>query len=146
VFHGINFGVLDYAPAEGPAGAVQLEFSIVSHTGERVLSKTIPLRPRGELAHTASDSELKALRASLLAQIAQGEVDAECVAYWGVVPLWRTLLYRAIIAVALLLFVVAPVVVVLWCVGASLYYVFRGKELARRDAVEKRYQQLKKQA
>jgi hypothetical protein len=139
--------VLDFVPAESAtAGAVQLEFRIVSHEGETVLMKTIPLRARSQLAHNSGDKELQALRESLLLQVAQGTLDVECVPYWGAVPLWRTLLYRAVIACALLLLVVAPVLVVLWFVGASLYYVFRGKELARRDAIEQRYQQLKKQA
>lgn len=54
-------------------------------------------------------------------------------------------MYRAIIALCMLVLVVLPVLGVLWLVFASVYYICIGKELARRDEIERRYQTMKKQ-
>jgi hypothetical protein len=49
--------------------------------------------------------------------------------------------YRAKISFFLLIFVVLPISYVLWLVGASVWYILRGAELARRTRLEVKYQE-----
>ncbi len=133
---------------------------MVSHAQEVVIHKNIPLLPRQSFADAfravEGGAEVSAEPSAQLSAVAarlkqvflsrdSQDLRLECVPYWGASPLWRVLLYRAIIALCLLVFLVLPVLGVLWLVGASVYYICIGSELARRDEVERRYQKLKKQ-
>ena len=153
----IHFALLDILPvshlqvsSEESHGAgnredVVLEHSVVSHTGEIVRTLPFPLRNRPTT--TIFDAKkLTILREFLPALMDVGAVSLQCVPVQGVVSFWRMLVYRAVIAFALLFLVVAPLVTVLWFVGASVYYVCWGAELSRRVDVEERYQQHRKQS
>ena len=157
----IHFALLDILPVSplqassgvshgaGNREDVVLEYSVVSHKGEIVRTMPFPLRNRPT---TTIDScvfdatKLSILREFLPALMDVGAVSLQCVPVQGVVSFWRMLVYRAVIALALLFLVVAPLVTVLWFVGASVYYVCWGAELSRRVDVEERYQQHKKQS
>jgi hypothetical protein len=132
----INFGLLDLVMQDGQ---LQVEVSVVSHRGERVLQKVVPLRAR-QLAPPPSQ-----LRVDTVAGLLdRGDAGITCVPYWGKVPLWRRLVYKGIIALAILVCALMPAAALLWLVGASIYYVLFGAEKARREGIERRYQEHKK--
>jgi hypothetical protein len=123
-----------------------LKFQVISHAGQAVITKRSPLVRRSHRAtNTATETATAAVKAAqALASVRAAGVSVSCEPIRGIVPLWRTVLYRAAIAAALLVFVLMPFLGVLWLLGASVYYVCYGAELARRDKIEKQYQSLKK--
>lgn len=147
----MHFALVDIVSAPEAASGMQMEFRVISHANQEVIHHVLPLRTKEELqqayrvAGETQDMSVEALSALLQQPQEQSDVRIACVPHWGVVPLWRELLYRAVIALAVLLLLVLPGLAVLWYVGAAVYYIARGAELVRRDEVELRYQELKKE-
>lgn len=151
--HNLREQTEDYSQAE-----INVEFAIVSHRSETVIRKTVPLRhfkhrtaQHGISTEQTADRDVMLDKSSrslgktaLLSAWKSGELTVECVPHRGKLPLWSWLKYRAIIACALLVLVVLPLLVVVWLVSASIYYVCIGSELARRDRIERQYRELKK--
>ncbi|KAJ1409077.1 hypothetical protein B484DRAFT_403320 [Ochromonadaceae sp. CCMP2298] len=145
----LHFGLLDLVPAlssdrssdsSGNATVqshgLSLDFSIISHRGERVISRSLPL---GDF----SDSS----RVRNLAFLEYAQSDAvllRCEPARGPLTLWRALMFRAIIAAALMLLLVLPALMVLWFLAASIYYVAMGAEYTRRERIEAQFQEHKK--
>lgn len=155
MYYGIHFALLDFAISPDPStgnSVVEALFSVVSHTGEVVMRRAIPLRARSQQDHPQHHLDSGAINVDAAVAAGAGaghntgvgHPHVTCVPYWGEVPTWRRLLYRAIIAAALLTLVVLPLLAIMWLVGASLYYVLWGSELARRDEIERRYREHKK--
>lgn len=165
----MHYALLDIVPttatpttSAASASAVELQLRVVSHAQEVVIYKEIPLRSKQSLllmhsgeASSDGSAEVVSLeaRAAKLKQALllpptaeEGDLQLDCVPYWGVPPLWRVVMHRAIIALCLLTFIVLPTLGVLWLVFASVYYICIGSELARREELERRYQRMKKQA
>lgn len=135
--------------SEGAVSGLELVHRVISHRHEEVMRKVLPLRTRAELlqARTVPGTQSSAADLVDAARLLTGGRDGvrvHCLPHWGVVPLWREVQYRAVIAVAMLLFLVVPLLALLWYLGAALYYIVRGSELKRRAEVEQRYQQNKK--
>lgn len=72
-------------------------------------------------------------------------VEVECIPYWGPVSWQKNLSMRAIIAAALLGTVVLPLLLVLWLIGASIYYICFYKELTRREKLLRHYKTYKRE-
>jgi hypothetical protein len=126
-----------------------LRFQVISHAGQAVITKRLPLVRRSHRAtNTAPETATAAVKAAQalasVGSVRAAGVTVSCEPIRGIVPLWRSVLYRAAIAAALLVFVLMPFLGVLWLLGASVYYVCYGAELARRDKIERQYQSLKK--
>ncbi len=56
--------------------------------------------------------------------------------FYGNVPIWHKILYLSYYAFISLLFIIFPILLILWFVGASFYYIFFGYEIARRDRIK----------
>lgn len=122
--------------------------------GETVILKQLPLKsrsPRSEQdVNIASMSYLNAKYAgdAKLVLKAISDLSLEVTPYWGVLPRWKNLCIKAIIAFLLLVLVVLPVLTILWLVFASVYYITRGhsdaEEMKRRARIEEVHQLLSK--
>ena len=127
--------------------SLQLEFKVVSHANEEVVRKVLPLRTKQELLHARSvEGTTQAEYDAVVRLIGSGggDVRVVCEPHWGFVPLWREVWYRAVVALAMMFFLVLPALAILWYVGAAVFYIVRGAELVRRDELEQRYREHKK--
>jgi alkaline phosphatase D len=120
VYQGLHFGLVDIAEVS-PTQLVAV-FHIVDHEGRPVMAKEIPLR-----------SEPAAIPQTWAGRVSCRPIRGD------LTPL-RLVLFKANLAFFSLVFVVLPLFAVLWLVGASLYYVCVGRELRRREEVERNYQ------
>ena len=142
--HGeINFGLLDINlrtedNTSDPAN-VSLTFRVIDHKGLEVIRKQleIPIR-RQRFPHVRSASEM--IAESLTT--AGSNSEFECAPIRGQVSWVRVLLYRAAVALPLLVLVVCPSLTVLWFLLAACWYISYGQELRRRERIEQRRQQL----
>lgn len=138
------------------ASGMQIEFRVISHANEEVIHHVLPLRTKDELRQLhsnaassiqedSSEVSVEALSALLRQPEELSGLRLQVLPHWGLVPLWRELQYRAVIALAVLCFIVLPLLAVLWYLGAAVYYILRGAELVRREEVEQRYREHKKE-
>jgi len=147
-FSNIHFALLDIVSTQDTPSGLQLEFKVVSYANQEVIRKVLPLRTKQELlgVHSAegtTQAEFDEAVRLISGSGADGAVQVVCEPHWGFVPLWREVWYRAVVALAMMFFLVLPVLAVLWYVGAALYYIVRGAELVRRDELEQRYREHK---
>ncbi len=153
----VHFALVDIVAAPEAASGMRLEFRVISHANEEVIHHVLPLRTKDELRQIHSSKAAGAMQEESaevsvealgvllrLPEVLSG-VRLEVLPHWGIVPLWRELQYRAVIALAVLCLIVLPLLAVLWYVGAAVYYILRGAELVRRDEVEQRYRENKKE-
>lgn len=73
--------------------------------------------------------------------LSDDSVRVETTPYWGPKTMIGMTAYRAKVSFFLLAFVVLPMSYMLWLVGASVWYILRGAELARRSRLEVQYQE-----
>lgn len=64
----------------------------------------------------------------------------QCIPYWGEISMWRILLFRAIVVIAMMCCVLLPLCFLGWLLFASMYYIFMGAELTRQQKIEEQYQ------
>lgn len=106
----------------GDSNTIQLLFRIVDHRGITVMYKHLPI--------------------SLLSSSPSNSIQAplHCTPYWGDIPVWRNLLFRSVVVIAMLVCLILPCLLLLWFLIASVYYVCIGAELTRRQKIEEGYQ------
>ena len=146
-FSNVHFALLDIVTTEDTATGLQLEFKVISHANKEVIRKVLPLRTKQELfeAHSAEGTtQMQFDEAVRLIGSGDETVQVLCEPHWGFVPLWREVWYRAVVALAMMFFLVLPALAIMWYVGAAVYYIVRGAELVRRDELEQRYREHKK--
>lgn len=117
-----HFGLLDVILPPDSNGSFRLVFRAINFKGEEVIHKQLDIDPTSSQGDCDSDSG------------AGGEL--ECLPIHGRISSPRWLLYRAAVALPLLVLVVCPVLAVLWLFFAASWYVLVGQELKRRADVE----------
>jgi hypothetical protein len=59
-----------------------------------------------------------------------------CEPVCGEVPFWRQILSKYIVALVLFTLLILPLLVILWFLFASIFYIFYESEMRRRDKIE----------
>ena len=131
-FQGLHFGILDLETLdEGKKndveGRVNVRVQIIDHEGKVAIEQVFPLKEKR--FHEIKSSEWIEMQLK------------ECVPFWGEVPSYKVLLFKATMVTFGMVFVLFPSFVLLWLLGAAIYYICIGGELMRRDRIEKRFQQ-----
>lgn len=119
----MHFALLDFV-INPETSALELIFRVINFRGEEVMTRSFPLPKK---------SSIYADRPSY---------SVTCDPVRGPVPLWRHLLLRAVVAALILLVLVLPALGILYLACMSIFYIFVGKELRRRETLEHRYQSL----
>mmetsp|Transcript_17536 Transcript_17536/g.29561 ORF Transcript_17536/g.29561 Transcript_17536/m.29561 type:complete len:617 (-) Transcript_17536:261-2111(-) len=132
-----------------------IDYQVVSHKGEVVSRKQLPLRqPLKDtsaltwlLPDETNPQQQRRRRKALLQLVANdspsSNVAVDCIPAQGKLTMWQYWSFRAIVALALLIFGVIPLLAVLWFVGASIYYLCIGPEMERRQRIEAQYRSRK---
>jgi len=118
-----HFGLLDIIVSPEGDGRFRLVFRTINYKGEEVMQKQLDLG--GPALQSLGDSE-----------VSGGIV--ECLPIQGRLSWPQWLLYRAAVALPLLVLVVCPVLAVLWFFFAASWYVLVGQEMKRRADIESR--------
>eukprot|EP01039_Chlorochromonas_danica_P001978 gene1978-2158_t len=106
-------------------GQDQLTFRVISHRGDEVLMRPYSLQlPRVGMLEEDSMDESSFVK---------------CEPINGPVPLWRLLLAKAVMIIFLVSTLLLPLIGCLYLVCTSIYYIFIGRELKRRDLIEQQY-------
>jgi len=122
-----------------------LQYRTIAHDGGVVNTKILPVRSINrknlvDIQGVNSDRMIKYMK--LLEHLMSDEhVRVETIPFWGPKTWLGMSVYRAKVAFFLLFFVVLPISYALWLVGASVWYILRGAELARRTKLELQYQE-----
>lgn len=143
-YHKPHLGILDLSFGTGGASGsgrhhrrrykkVQARMQIVNYVGDTVMDRRVD--SSNLLFHHSSDSRSAGTGATSIGA-------GVCTLFWGDVPAYKLLALRAAAAFVLLVFVVLPIVIVLWLVGASIFYIFIGAELSRRNKILDRNDQI----
>jgi hypothetical protein len=126
-YQGIHFGLLDFEilnTENTNGGIMNLHFRLINSVGDSVMEKVMLMQK-------------KRFNEKDTMPIVQTE---ECIPYWGEVPFHKMLLFRSSMVLFGMIFVLFPICLILWLIGASIYYICIGGELLRRDRIEKRYE------
>lgn len=154
----IHFGLLDIINTNtiinSSVGEYSLLYRTIAHDGKVVNTKSLPLRPVRSLvdmqgcnddsssSSSCSSENSRSQYIQLLEQLLSDDsVRIETTPFWGPKTWIGMIAYRAKISFFLLCFVVLPISYMLWLVGASVWYILRGAELARRTKLEIQYQE-----
>mmetsp|Transcript_6926 Transcript_6926/g.7558 ORF Transcript_6926/g.7558 Transcript_6926/m.7558 type:complete len:506 (+) Transcript_6926:55-1572(+) len=129
VYQGLHFGLIDFLTNEEGGDVSTLRFQTISHEGDVVMSLDIPLRPRqtSQLSHSGDD------------------VAIECTPIQGPLTSLRSQWFKGNMVLGVMVFVLLPVLTLLWFVGAAIYYLCVGREIERRERIESQYQQQRQQ-
>eukprot|EP00597_Dinobryon_sp_UTEXLB2267_P009087 CAMPEP_0170090986 /NCGR_PEP_ID=MMETSP0019_2-20121128/24701_1 /TAXON_ID=98059 /ORGANISM="Dinobryon sp., Strain UTEXLB2267" /LENGTH=327 /DNA_ID=CAMNT_0010310659 /DNA_START=559 /DNA_END=1539 /DNA_ORIENTATION=- len=117
VYRAVHFSLLDllFHPIDGSHG---LLYRTVDHTGHTVMSKYLPIPLRTD----TSPHHLNTINSDDSADDSDSNsLTVECKGVKGQVSIARLLLYRAAVAGPLMLFVVCPLVAVIWFVLAAVW-------------------------
>ena len=140
----IHFGLLDIININSSIEEYSLLYRTIAHDGRVVNTKSLPLRPARSLVDiqgSSSDNSSTQYITLLEHLLSDDSVRVETTPFWGPKTWIGMTAYRAKISFFLLIFVVLPISYVLWLVGASVWYILRGAELARRTRLEVQYQE-----
>jgi len=143
----IHFGLFDIINININSSIEEysLLYRTIAHDGRVVNTKSLPLRPARSLVDiqgsSSSDSSSTQYIKLLEHLLSDDSVRVETTPFWGPKTWIGMTAYRAKISFFLLIFVVLPMSYVLWLVGASVWYILRGAELARRTRLEVQYQE-----
>lgn len=144
----IHFGLFDIINININSSIEEysLLYRTIAHDGRVVNTKSLPLRPARSLvdiqgSSSSSDNSSTQYIKLLEHLLSDDSVRVETTPFWGPKTWIGMTAYRAKISFFLLIFVVLPMSYVLWLVGASVWYILRGAELARRTRLEVQYQE-----
>jgi alkaline phosphatase D len=155
VYQGLHFALLDIeesisspSSSSSSSGVVttstsggehkyKLVFHIVDHEGKSIMWKELPLRSSRKKASVSVGVEVGKEEDE---EEEKEPVSFQCEAIRGKLTPMRWLVFKANIAFFGVLLVVIPLLAILWFLFASVYYIFMGRELKRRDEVERNYQ------
>ena len=143
----IHFGLFDIINININSSIEEysLLYRTIAHDGRVVNTKSLPLRPARSLVDIqgSSSSDNSSIQYIKLLEhlLSDDSVRVETTPFWGPKTWIGMTAYRAKISFFLLIFVVLPMSYVLWLVGASVWYILRGAELARRTRLEVQYQE-----
>lgn len=147
-YGGVHFALLDIVQPKSQDGGetdndntLHLLFRVIDRTGRTVMYKTFPLPSPAtsfpsftkHMIHKVIPTERQSWEEKALESI-------HCVPFWGEIDLWRILLFRAIVVIAIMCCILLPLCLMGWFLFASVYYIFIGAELSRRHKIEEQYQ------
>ena len=112
---------------------LDMHMRIISHDNHTVVDRRVFT---GDLLHSTTGEGSDVVGQGKTPHFAQNwDKSNACTLYWGDVPLYKDIGVRALTAFFLMLFLVIPALAVLWFVGASIYYIYAGAELNRRNRI-----------
>lgn len=131
LYANLHFGLIDFVfspDGDDEKDVGHLVLRTINYEGRTVMYRRVPLSQKKNSASKVDEWSASTSTDSVV-----------CVNYHGEPSLWRKILERMTLTLFVLVTVFVPLVVVVWFVGAAVFYLCWGKERARREQVEARY-------
>ena len=122
---------------------------IVNYLGEVVIQRILPILPAKQRVHTGGGEEFRGdswVRDVVQRWMGGGDPAAghNCIPRWGTETAIQRGMFLLSVAIYLFAIIAIPLMLVLWLVFASVYYIYIEKELRRRERIEAQHSILKK--